>query len=941
MGGARWVGFLFLAASAAAGQPPSASWRTIETAHCRVHYPAPFEAWARHVAGEIEGMREDAAGLIGSAPSRRIEVVVCDPDADANGAAVPYLDRPEILLWARPPGSESGQGDYTDWMRLLATHEMAHVVQLARPGRGVGGFLERLSPAPFGPLALFLPRWVIEGYATLVEGALTGSGRPNSTFRAMVLRQLAIEGKLPRYDELDRKRGWLGGSMAYLAGSAYLEWLSDRAGPDSLPALWGRMASPGGGSFETSFRSVFGGSARDLYERFAAGTTARAIEEEKALVQAGIVEGVAWRRLEGGTLSPQVSPDGTRLLARRDPKRGESLIAIWELPATGAPELDFAGAPRWTLPRANGYAAADPRWMPDGRRVLFTRRSPGGDGVLRLDLLLWEPESGRVRFLTRGADVGDADPTPDGRAAVAVRDRFGASALVRVDLASGRLVAIPVRIPFEEAWPVWSHPRVSPDGTRIAVLLHAGGQWRLATLPIGGGEVREVAVAGSPAAAAAWSADGRRLFVATDATGIWNLVSVSAADPGEAPEETLTRVTGGAFAPAPTPDGRQVFFLDLTAKGVDLRRLDLAQARPGPSAPRVEPAFPVLPPRTPPERPAVAIAPAPAGRPYDLWETQTVRSLVNFALGPSGSTAQLGLDGDDVVGRLHWLAVGSIGSAAGPRGGTIAAAYRGWPVELSAQLFSSLEKPGSQGLAPRPAFDEERAGGWAGASWGRPFSWGSVRVEGGGGGTRIDALADGRSLTRGLGSLAAAASFGRTHNRWGFALGAEVAGTLGSTAGSAWRQGLAAVRVSGISPFARLTLAAAGGETGGAASRFDLFSIGGLPSTILPRGLDRNRILSAALPADVQFGRRYALLRAELSAAAFPVVLYGEWSRASSGAEPLPEPVRVAGGEVRLDELVPAEFGRTIGFRVGVAGLWSEAPPIRAARGYAFLVYRP
>jgi hypothetical protein len=953
MGGARWVGLFLFLAGAAAAQVPSAKWRTIETAHFRVHYPEPYEAWARHAAGQIEGIRTGVARLVDYVPSRRIEVVVCDPEAEANGAAIPYLDSPEIILWTTPPGSESGQGDYADWTELVATHEVAHIVHLARPGPGAWGILERLSPAPFGPLALRLPRWVMEGYATLIEGAWTGSGRPNSSFRPMVLRKFAIEGKLPAYGALDRKSGWLGGSMAYLAGSAYLEWLSGREGPASLPELWSRMASPGGGGFEASFRSVFGKSPKDLYDRFVAETTARAIEEEKEIEKSGLVGGQLWQRFEGGTASPEVSPDGSRLLARRDPKRGESLLAVWELgggppvPAAGEPTGAVAGpapiAPRWILPRSNGYSPTQPRWMPGGRSILFTRRSPGADGVLHRELLLWEPESGRIRSVTRGADVGDADPLPDGQAAVGVRDRYGATMLVRVDLASGRVDEIPVRVPFVEAWPVWSRPRVSPDGKRIAVLLHGGGLWRLVSLPIEGGKVREIRVSGSPAGAPAWSADGRRLLVATDAAGIWNLESIPPAGPDDGAEpQTLTRVTGGAFDPAPTPDGREAYFLDLTAKGVDVRRLDLTGSRPtSPTPARIEPSFPVLPAETAAVGTPLAFEPAAAGRPYDVWETQTIRPLVNFAVGPSGSTTQLGVDGGDVIGRLHWMAAGSIGNAAGPRGGSIAAAYRGWPLDVSAQLFSALEKPGNQTLAPRPAFDEERSGGYAGASWERPFSWGSVRVEGGGGAARVEAFADGRTFTRGLGSLAAAASFRRTRNRWGFSLAARAEGTIGETAGSAWRQGSAAVRFSGIAPFARLSVAAAGGETGGGPSRFDLFAIGGMPSTILPPGLDRNRIRNPALPADVQFGERYGSLRAELAASAFPVLLYGEWSRAWAAGEARPEPVRVAGGEVRLDELIPVEFDRSVSFRVGVAGIWSDVPRIRATRGYALLIYRP
>jgi len=587
---------LLLASSRAAAQEPWADWQTAETPHFRVHYPRPFGAWALHAAEELEAIHGRVTAFVEYVPARPIEVVVADPVADWNGMAVPFLDRPEIVLWASPPDTESGGGDYGDWMELLATHELAHIVHLSRPRNHASKILTLLSPAPFGPLALDSPRWLAEGYATLVEGALTGSGRPNSSFRAMVLRQFAIEGKLPAYGALDATGGWLGGSMAYLVGSAYLEWLEAREGGHSLPKLWKRMASSRGGGFDASFRGIFGESARDLYDRFRAELTARALSEEKRLKEAGLVEGELWQRLSGGTSALEVSPDGTKLLARRDPERGMSLLAIWEVAETPeqreaeerrrASDAALARDPnevpdrvegprsrpaRWTLPRTDGFAAADPRWMPDGRRVLFARRSPDAEGVLHWDLYRWAFESSAVSRVTRGADALDADPAPDGSWAVAVRKRFGTSALLRVDLATGEAAEIPVKLPAEEAWPVWSRPRVSPDGTRIAALLHAGRRWRLVTLPAEGGDVRELPLSGSPASAPAWSADGQRLFVTSDASGIWDVVSADARDGGE--QHPVTRVRGGAFGPAPTPDGSALFFLELTARGVNVRRL--------------------------------------------------------------------------------------------------------------------------------------------------------------------------------------------------------------------------------------------------------------------------------------------------------------------------------------------------------------------------------
>jgi hypothetical protein len=922
----------FAGARGARAQGPSADWRTFETVHFRVHFPAPFEPWARHAAAELEAIHTRVTGLVGYVPPERIEVVVSDPMADANGAAIPFLDRPEIRLWTTPPESESSIGEYGDWMEDVATHETAHVAHLTPPFSGALAFLARLSPAPFGPLALRTPRWAMEGYATLVEGKLTESGRPHSAYRAMVLRRLGIEGKLPDYSDLDASDTWLGGSVAYLVGSAYLEWLAEREGAAALPRLWKAMTSLGGGDFDSAFQSVFGEAPETLYDRFRAETTARAIEEEKRLKAAGLADGELEERLRGGTLGLAVSPDGSRLLARRDPSRHETFVTVW----TAGPSKP-GSRERWTLPRSDGFSASDPRWMPDGRAVLFARRAPDAEGVLHWDLHRWDYESGRVRRVTRGANASDADPEPGGAWAVAVRSRFGATSLERVDLADGRLTGIPVALPVDEAWPVWSHPRVSPDGRRIAALVHAGRRWRLVTLPAGGGAASEVALDAPPVSAPAWSSDGRRLYVASAVGGIWNLIAADA--DGTSETTVLTRVTGGAFAPAPAPDGSAVYFLDFGARGVSVRKLALGSGVPDSAPVSGDAGVAVPPPAAEPKAfPASAVS---ASAPYDVWASQAVRPLLGFSFGPSGNTVQAGADSADVLGRLHLLAVGSAGDAVGPRGGAVAAAYRGLPVALTAQLFSAIEKPGNQDLAPRPAFDEERWGGYLDGSWSRPWTWGRLDLRAGGGGSRVEAFATGDVFTRMLGSAAARLVFRHTRGRTGFGANADVSGSLGETAGEGWRQWSAGGALVGILPFLSACASARTGDTGGSPSVFDVFAIGGATSAILPPGLDGNRVASPALPADVQTGRRFEAYRAEIAATSVPVAAYAEWMRAWEGGAARPEPVRVIGAEVRLEQLIPPEYGRDVTFHAGVGWISSDLPRIHTARGYAQLVIRP
>jgi hypothetical protein len=723
------------------------------------------------------------------------------------------------------------------------------------------------------------------------------------------------------------------------------------------------MASRRGGDFPTAFRAVFGRSPADLYDRFRAEITAAGLEEEKRISAAGLVAGEPWQRLDGGTVSLDVSPDGEKLVARRDPRRGESYLAVWTLRETeeelaaekrrlereaeilrdpaevpDRPELPKRRAPKWRLPSANGFAADNPRWMPDAEQVLFARRAPDADGLLRLDLYLWRPATGRVRRVTRLADVVEADPSPDGTWAAAVRSRFGASELVRVDLASGETRPIAEGGAAPDAWRVWSHPRISPDGRTIAALLHSGGRWRLVTVPAAGGPPSEVPLPGPPAGEPAWSPDGARIFVAADREGVWNLESADARAGGAA--ELLTRVTGGALSPAPTPDGKALFFLEITAKGVDVRRLPLPASPLAPVARRPA-SFPLLPPEPAPVSPFPRAEVGPA-RSYRLFSSHVVRPLATYSVGPDGNAWQLGVEGTDVLGRLDWVAAVSVGNEAGPRGGSLAVSYRGLPVVLSAHAFFAREKPGSQRVVRRPELDSERLGGFLEGVWSRPTAAGRVVVAAGGGASRVETLADGTEFDRALVSARARAAGRSVRGKTGFGGEVELTAASGRTGGNSWSQALAGAGITAFLPVARLTASARYGDTSGSPTLFDVFSVGGAPSAVLAPGLDRNRIELAALPAFVQTGERLESVRGEVAFSSLPVVVYSERLRAWDPSARKPDPVRVFGAELRVDErLLPVTFPGELAFYAGVAKIRSSTPRFDSTRGYAGLLYRP
>lgn len=624
---------LLLAAPAALARPalaqaPHADWRTVETGRFRVHYPARSEAWARHAAARLESTWARVEEEVGyRPPDRRIDVVVSDPVAQPNGAALPFLGWPRMILWTSPPGPESVIGHYTGWADLLLVHEGAHLVHLLRRSRSPRARL--LAPLlPVGPLTLRSPRWVSEGYATVVEGRLTGSGRPHGDLRAAILRRRAQRGRLPGYGALDDDPSWYGSSMAYLMGSAYLEWLDGRAGPGSLPKLWARMSARERRTFDEAFEGVYGDSPADLYGRFTAELTHRSLEAERALAPA-LAEGELWQDLSWSTGAPALSPAGDRLavVLRSDDDPDE--LVVWETAPDEEAEREWrkkreeiarrdpedvlavrtkplARDPLFRLPTVDGIAPASPRFLPGGRSILFVRFEPDAEGFLHPDLFRWDVpggdgkpgkdrtgttdhagdgadttdlgrdrartgSAGRVVRLTREADLREPDPGPDGAWAVALRNRDGLSQVVRVDLETGAVE------PLTEATveTVYDQPRVAPDGTRVAFVLHREGLWRLSVRDLATGEQTEISPPepGATVASPAWSHDGETLYASVGNHGyidVWAF-PLDGGDPAR-----VTRVHGAALSPEPTPDGQGLFFLSLEPDGLDLRRIGLA-----------------------------------------------------------------------------------------------------------------------------------------------------------------------------------------------------------------------------------------------------------------------------------------------------------------------------------------------------------------------------
>ena len=128
-----------------------------------------------------------------------------------------------------------------------------------------------------------------------------------------------------------------------------------------------------------------------------------------------------------------------------------------------------------------------------------------------------------------------------------------------------------------------------------------------------------------------------------------------------------------------------------------------------------------------------------------------MRPVATYSVGPDGNAWQLGVEGTDVLGRLDWVAAASIGNDAGPRGGSLAASYRGLPVALSVHAFFAREETGSQRRrSTAGARSGKGLGGFVEGSWSRPTAGGGASLRRGRAAARVRPLAGGDEFDRAL-----------------------------------------------------------------------------------------------------------------------------------------------------------------------------------------------
>jgi hypothetical protein len=542
--------------------PPGEAWRTLDTEHFRITFPEELHPLAQRAAERAERAWDALAAEFIEAPGHTVDILITDHTDVSNGYASVFPSS-RIVIHAPPPVDGFGLPFADEWMELVVTHELAHIFHedyTRNLGSALRSVLGRVPLEwPFFPGAA-TPGWVVEGIATYYESEFTDAGRVRGSFHEMVIRTAILEGA---FESIDQTSGnapiWPGGQRDYVYGSLFLKHLADRFGQHTV----GEFARVVAGQWipyrlNDAARETFGISFSDAWEEWKTGLEMHYDALRDSLnAHAPITRGEALTDDGYYAWSPEPAPAGGFAFARVDGRSD--------------PQLRFQDPDtrdERKLTRTNSLSQFS--WTPDGG-IVFSQTEYTDSYRIRGDLFVRRPD-GKVARITRGQRIDHPDVAPEGRRAVAVQEGLGSNRLVMVDLESGGITPL---VDFQDHV-LWSYPRWSPDGRRIAVARWTAGAYLdIVILSPSGEVVREVTRDRAMDIAPAWSPDGQWLLWASDRSGIPNVYATSAGPgtEGLGVVRQVTNLLGGGAYPAVDASGEWIYFSAYHADGWRIERI--------------------------------------------------------------------------------------------------------------------------------------------------------------------------------------------------------------------------------------------------------------------------------------------------------------------------------------------------------------------------------
>ncbi len=560
---------------------------TIESEHFRLNYTQGLEQVAKDAGEQFEKLYGIYKNTYAVALPQKTEVLVVDGEL-TNGLAQWNLNF--IVIWCHDLDYNL-RGSH-DWLKGVCTHEFAHIVSLWSsmklpswiPMVQIGDFTHPNDPNRIEFMhvvpATTIPPWFAEGIAQY-EDSRNGTDSWDS-HRDMIVRTLTLSNKLLSWDHMQAMTG-RGDDFekVYNHGFSLVSFIANRYGYNKVVSLLRENALVYRLGFNGSTKAILGLPAKQLYAQWKDSLTLHYRTQVKSL--GAQVYGKKINKDGYDNYWPKFSPDGKKIffLSNGDEDYSFSSKLLYSCSLADTVKEDR----RIRIEKGiNGFYSIH---AASGLIAFTSRKSPksviepknGGDRAFDAFIDTLPPEKPKFRLFKKKTERQVTEkkrvfsavfsPTGDKLAcARRVHERFYL-ALVDTGGKDFRIVypdsgATATRIDYMYSLD-WS-----ADGRRIAVS-YIDGKNR--TVGIYDTLTREFSVIedGRDNRDPRFSANGKALYFSSDRTGIFNIYRHTF---GTRTIERLTNVSGGAFAPDASADGKKLTFSNYDEKGYGIYLID-------------------------------------------------------------------------------------------------------------------------------------------------------------------------------------------------------------------------------------------------------------------------------------------------------------------------------------------------------------------------------
>ncbi|MEC9389658.1 MAG: hypothetical protein VX944_06245 [Myxococcota bacterium] len=538
----------------AASFDPELRWRTLETPHFNITFHQGEAALAEEMATVAEAVWEKMTEEVKTIPKRPTELVLIDPTDLANGYAM-TLPVNTIVIFVTSPSEDSTLSHYGDWNDTILTHEFAHILHLDTI-EGLPKLL-RMALGRVINVNRATPGWIVEGFATFQESRHAEGGRGRSNVAHMIKRMSVLEDEFPPLGNMDGfQTAPPAGNLRYLFGQDFIQYVADTTEPDA----WTDFIHIYGGwiPYWLPTKRAFGRRLVPMYRDWKAHLEERYGAQAEEVRSQGLTETQAISDGIATCMGPTWSPSGDQLVfSCAHPVDGSS-IQLWSPTEGEDPKVELTGA-----------FAKDFTWRGDGNAFFYSGTHTVNRFNLYDDVYFHTIGKRGSSLLTRGKRARQPSLSPDGSQLIVVRNKLQENSLARLQIDQSLETLRTFDNHAQVATPVHS-----PSGDHIAVSIWAEGQRDIVVLNADGSHFRKVTDDAAHDMDPVWSADGRWLYFSSDRSGIFNIYAV------ELEHETvyqITNVLGGAFHPAPHPNGEALAFESFSHNGMDIVQMPLAR----------------------------------------------------------------------------------------------------------------------------------------------------------------------------------------------------------------------------------------------------------------------------------------------------------------------------------------------------------------------------